>query len=65
MLDLAGIVFSSVIMLLVIVRAIRLDAETPWFGKPAPQTRGTDLKPRQRTAERSRDTPPAKPWHRA
>jgi hypothetical protein len=31
MLDLAGIVFSSVMMLMIIVRAIRLDRLQPWF----------------------------------
>jgi hypothetical protein len=31
MLDLAGILFSSVMMLVVIVRAVRLDRTQPWF----------------------------------
>ncbi len=31
MLDLAGIIFSSVMMLVVIVRAVRLDRLQPWF----------------------------------
>lgn len=31
MLDLTGIVFSSVMMLLVIVRALQLDRAQPWF----------------------------------
>jgi hypothetical protein len=31
MLDLAGIMFSSVMMLMVIVRAVRLDHSQPWF----------------------------------
>jgi hypothetical protein len=34
MLDLFGIVVSSVIMLLVILRAIQTDAEQPWFKSP-------------------------------
>jgi hypothetical protein len=34
MLDLFGIVVSSVVMFLVIVRAIRMDAMTPWFRPP-------------------------------
>lgn len=31
MLDVAGIVFSSVMMLMVIVRAVRMDRLQPWF----------------------------------
>jgi hypothetical protein len=31
MLDLAGIMFSSVMMLMVIVQAVRLDQSQPWF----------------------------------
>jgi hypothetical protein len=31
MLDLTGILFSSVMMLMVIVRAVRLDRLQPWF----------------------------------
>jgi hypothetical protein len=31
MLDLAGIMFSSVMMLVIIVRAVRLDRIQPWF----------------------------------
>jgi hypothetical protein len=31
MLDLTGIMFSSVMMLMVIIRALQLDREQPWF----------------------------------
>lgn len=31
MLDVAGIIFSSVMMLIVIVRAVRMDPLQPWF----------------------------------
>lgn len=31
MLDLAGILFSSVMMLMIIIRAVRLDSIQPWF----------------------------------
>jgi hypothetical protein len=31
MLDVAGIIFSSMMMLIVIVRAVRLDNLKPWF----------------------------------
>jgi len=34
MLDLFGIVFSSVIMFLVILRAIQMDTLQPWFRPP-------------------------------
>jgi hypothetical protein len=33
MLDLTGIMFSSVMMLIVIVRALQLDSVQPWFQK--------------------------------
>ncbi len=33
MLDLTGIMFSSVMMLIVIVRAMQLDRTQPWFQK--------------------------------
>lgn len=33
MLDLTGIMFSSVMMLIVIVRALQLDQVQPWFQK--------------------------------
>ncbi len=33
MLDLAGIVFSSVMMLIIIVRALQMDRVQPWFQK--------------------------------
>ena len=33
MLDLTGIMFSSMMMLIVIVRAVRLDQAQPWFQK--------------------------------
>lgn len=31
MLDLTGILFSSIMMLIVIVRAVRMDRSQPWF----------------------------------
>lgn len=34
MLDLTGILFSSLMMLFVIVQAVRLDATRPWFDGP-------------------------------
>jgi hypothetical protein len=33
MLDLFGIMFSSVMMLMVIIRAVQLDRAQPWFQK--------------------------------
>jgi len=35
MLDLAGILISSIMMLIVIVRAVQLDSRLPWFERPA------------------------------
>ncbi len=47
MLDLFGIVFSSTIMLLVIVRAIQLDLTQPWFSPKhtTPDSSGLRLRP--------------------
>jgi hypothetical protein len=46
MLDLTGIMFSSIMMLMVIIRAVQLDSTQPWFqkikrkeGMPAPDKR--------------------------
>jgi hypothetical protein len=45
MLDLTGIMFSSVMMVIVIVRAVQLDRTQPWFQRikrkdePAPAAR--------------------------
>jgi hypothetical protein len=36
MLDLFGILFSSVIMFLVVLRAIQMDRTQPWFRPPKP-----------------------------
>ena len=51
MLDLFGIVFSSGIMMLVILRAVKMDAETPWFTAPnrIPDQSGLRLAPHART----------------
>lgn len=46
MLDIAGILFSSVMMLFVIVRAVRLDRSQPWFQTIA--GKGEPRKPAQR-----------------
>ncbi len=35
MLDMIGIAFSSVMMIVVIVQAVRLDRDQPWFQKAA------------------------------
>jgi len=44
MLDLTGILISSVIMLIVIVRAAQLDSSSPWFERaPNPEGRPSDL----------------------
>jgi hypothetical protein len=50
MLDLAGILLSSMMMLIVIVRAVRMDRSQPWF-----QT----VKPRKVPAEKE-----AQRWRR-
>lgn len=41
MLDLAGILFSSVIMLMGIIRAVQLDRTQPWFQKVKRKDPGT------------------------
>jgi hypothetical protein len=50
-LDLFGIMFSSIIMMLVIVRAVQLDKTQPWF--QSIKRRETSVKPK------------SAPWRRA
>ncbi len=42
MLDLAGIMFSSVMMLMVIIQAVRLDHSQPWFQSVKRKARSGD-----------------------
>lgn len=52
MLDLFGILFSSVIMFLVILRAIQMDRTQPWFRPPTPDPAASKLTGRRRTTPR-------------
>jgi len=47
MLDLLGIMFSSIIMFMVILRAIQMDSVQPWFKPPktGPDSSGLRLRP--------------------
>jgi hypothetical protein len=45
MLDLAGIMASSIMMLLVIVRAVQLDNIQPWFQRPKQMVETGKAKP--------------------
>ena len=44
MLDLFGIMFSSIVMMLVILRAIQSDATTPWYKATRKQPDDSGLK---------------------
>ena len=44
MLDLVGIVFSSVMIFLVIFRAVQLDRTLPWFNPPKTDTDSSGLR---------------------
>ena len=44
MLDLLGILFSSTMMLLVIFRAVQLDARMPWYRLPKPTADNSGLR---------------------
>ena len=44
MLDLAGILFSSIMMFLVILRAIQMDSSQPWFRPPKTGTDNSGLR---------------------
>jgi hypothetical protein len=44
MLDLLGILFSSIMMVLVILRAIQLDRTQPWFRPAEPSSDSSGLK---------------------
>ena len=59
MLDLAGIVFSTIVMLIVIFRAVQLDQTLPWFEKPG--AAGSDTPEAAAAPERPR-APPTPPW---
>jgi hypothetical protein len=52
MLDLTGILFSSVMILMVIVRAVRMDRVQPWFQRV---TRDPKPKPAGQRAWQRRD----------
>lgn len=51
MLDLFGIVFSSVIMFLVILRAIQMDTLLPWFKPPKTGADSSGLRLRPERAD--------------
>jgi hypothetical protein len=46
MLDLAGIMFSTIMMLIVVLTAVKLDRALPWFEAPA--RRGAKPSPKSR-----------------
>ncbi len=53
MLDLTGIMVSSIMMLIVIVRAVQLDSRMPWFERPSdPDTSPTGLERARANAAR-------------
>jgi hypothetical protein len=62
MLDLFGILFSSIMMFLVILRAIQLDSTQPWFRPPKASVdrSGLKLRPGDASGERpaARTVPP-------
>ena len=62
MLDLTGIVISSLMMLFVILRAVQLDVQLPWFGVPktAPDASGLRLGEKQGNTEGDPLPPPVK-----
>ena len=67
MFDLAEILFSSIVMFMVILRAVQLDATTPWFSPPkdGPDSSGLRLRPNVRpAAPKPEDKPPAVPKNR-
>jgi hypothetical protein len=68
LLDLTGIMFSTIMMLYIVLKAVQLDRALPWFQVPGRQPhRVKDLAP-VRPAEPSWRTrtnaPPAGPGHR-
>ncbi len=55
MLDLTGILFSSIMMLLVIFRAVQLDVQMPWYRLPKVTTDNSGLRLRPNEDEATRD----------
>jgi hypothetical protein len=58
MLDLLGILFSSIMMFLVILRAIQLDSTQPWFRPPKTSVDQSGLK--LRPGDAGERVPPAR-----
>ena len=56
MLDLAGIMVSSIMMLIVIFRAAQLDSRTPWF-EPPPESNAAPTGLEKARANAARDLP--------
>jgi hypothetical protein len=56
MLDLVGILFSSIIMFLVILRAVQTDSVEPWFRPPKTGTDSSGLKLNQTATPDGRET---------
>jgi hypothetical protein len=54
MLDLLGILFSTIMMVLVILRAVRLDSTQPWFRPAEPRADSSGLKLRAGAAATNR-----------
>ena len=52
MLDMAGILFSSMMLLIVILRSVRLDRSQPWFQNVKPRKAPGEKKPRDWRRER-------------
>jgi hypothetical protein len=63
-LDLVGIVFSSVMMLYVIFRAVQLDRTRPWFEAPAPEQSPEQAAAAKPVRIRTRRTPERTGWSR-
>ena len=57
MLDLAGIIVSSLMMLFVVFRAVQLDAVLPWFGGPKSESGSSGLRLRHGVDESDDPTP--------
>jgi len=63
MIDNVSILFSTVMVMLVVLRAVNLDRRLPWFGSPETaeeDSRKRRWQPRSRSADRARTKRPVR-----
>ncbi len=67
MLDLAGILFSTIMIAIVVINALRLDSTQAWFGALRGEDRqaSSALKRSEKSRLNARPSPKGRPWKRS